>query len=325
MREILINQIAGFVLSLLSVNPQGDHLAIAVIDFNTNEFKSAHIIHKKIVHQPQKPVYFDLASLTKSLTLASGRLKHPELFDDEDVLLLNHRGGLPPVFKVVPGSNSWRSEVESLKVKQSPVHYSDTSAVRLMLNLEKKNINIQTLSNDWLDREVVYWKNLTKQDYCATTGKRNKHPIKCAVHDPLAFNIDSFVTNAGLFGTVDGVARTLINLNQGDSPLNKIMSKQMANAKNRFVMGWEINKLIESKPGGTKNAQDVFGHRGYTGTSIWINTKLNLGFVLLTNTSMLENGKNQLTVAANKNILRQKVSDYIWKLYSKPQFKTFFY
>ncbi len=325
MKEFLINQIAAYALSLLTpnlakdptntVHLQGDHIGIAIIDFNTKEYRSVHIIKKKIVRQVSKPIYFDLASLTKPLTLASTYLADPAVFEKEDMLLLNHRGGLPPVFKVEENSNEWRTFVEHLPVKESKVvKYSDTSAVRLMMNLEKKNIDIPELSHNWLDSEVMYWKDLPEGSNCPVTGKRLNQPIHCDVHDPIAYKINDFVTNAGMFGTIDGVAKTLINLNSKQYKLNEIMKAQLLKAKNSFEMGWELNKFIDIKPGGITDEQHVFGHRGYTGTSVWINTKLNLGLVILSNTSSLENGRNFNALKSSKHLLRQKLSEYLWKL-----------
>jgi hypothetical protein len=327
MRDILINQVAGFVVSLLTpdsikspdaaVHLQGDHIAVAVIDFESNTYKSAHIINKKIQLNPKNPIYFDLASLTKPLTLASTYLSEPEKFSKEEMLLLNHRAGLPSVFKVEENSNAWKSYVENLTIREnSNVMYSDTSAVRLMLNLEKKNVDIPNLSQHWLDDEVVHWKNLPQNAICPKTGMRNSKPIQCVVHDPIAFKINKFVTNAGMFGTIDGVAKTLLNLNSKDYNLIEVMGSHLTKTKNRFSMGWEINKWIDTKPGGQFDGNNVFGHRGYTGTSFWINTRLKLGVVILTNTSSLENGRNQTLITNSKHELRQKVSDFVWKKYS---------
>ncbi len=325
MREILINQIAGFVLSLLNVNAdkfptsvvqkQGSHVSIAVIDFNTSTFKTAHFVNKKRLPQANKTdFYYDLASLTKPLTLASSFLATPETFSEEEMLLLNHKGSLPPIFKVVPHSDEWKEHINSLSVKPSSVVYSDTSAVRLMLNLEKKSVDVPAFFDHWLDGEVKHWRDLSDSTFCPSTGKRNKIPIHCDVHDDKAFMIDEFVTHAGLFGTVSGVAKTLINLNTRYA-LNKTMTKLLPSSKERFLLGWEVNKNLESRPAGI-DADEVFGHRGYTGTSIWVNTKLNLGLVILTNTSSLENGRNNQTIASAKHEFRQKITTYLWKLYS---------
>lgn len=325
MKDLIINQIAAYTLTLLSpnlakdpthtVHLQGDNIAVAIVDFNTNQYKKFHIIKKKLVIAPVNPIYFDLASLTKPLTLASTYLTDPKDFDKEDLLLLNHRGGLPAGFKVEENSDEWINYVEHLPVRESSkVVYSDTSAVRLMLNLEQKHIDIPTLSHRWLDPEVVYWKDLPQGSICPITGLRDNLPISCVVHDPTAYKINQFVTNAGLFGTVDGVAKTLINLNTHQYQLNKIMGSRLANAKYRFVMGWELNKFVDIHPGGMTDAQFIFGHRGYTGTSIWINTKLNIGMVILTNTSSLENGHNTNALISSKHLIRQKLTDYFWKL-----------
>ena len=327
MRDILINQVAGFVVSLLTANVdkntdtvvhlQGDHIAVALIDFTSQKYKAVHIINKKVVLAPKMPIYFDLASLTKPLTLAASYLHYPEKFSDEDILLLNHRAGLPPVFKVEDNSDAWKNYVSSLKISESRrVRYSDTSAIRLMLNLEKKSFDIPRMSKDWLDGEIIHWKDLPGNSFCPKTGMRFQQPIQCVVHDPIAFKTHEFVTNAGLFGTIDGVSKTLLKLNSQKINFLKILSKRLPNAKNEFLMGFEVNKFLESKPGGKVHGNYIIGHRGYTGTSFWINTKLKMGIVILTNTSSLENVRNHTAIVDSKNELRQKISDFVWRKYS---------
>lgn len=324
MKEIIISKLATFVLGLLNVVPsspsssvvhlQGSHVSIAVIDFTTNQYRTIHFQNKKRIKTPSVKWFYDLASLTKPLTMASTYFAAPELFSNEEVLLLNHKGGLPPTFVVDEApKDSWKQKIQSFQVKESLTKYSDTSAVRLMLNLKNHDLEIPKYFNHWLDKDVKYWRSLPKSTFCPSTGKRNKVPIHCKVHDDKAFKILEFVSHAGLFATVDGVANTLLNLNNSYK-LNSIMAEKMPEAKEQFLNGWEVNKNLESKPGGQVD-DHVFGHRGYTGTSIWINTDLNVGVVILTNTSSLQNGKNNKIIAQAKHELREKITTYLWTHY----------
>lgn len=326
MKEIVITKLATFVLGLLNtitpvnsdnvVHMQGSNVSIAIIDFNSNQYKSIHFQNKKRVYSSQK-WFYDLASLTKPLTMGATYISSPELFSDEDKLLLNHKGGLPPTFVVNSNPSEWKNKIESFEIKDSLTKYSDTSAVRLMMNLKSEHENLQfpLYFNNWLDSEVVYWRNIPHGVFCPSTGKRNGLAIHCSVHDNKAFQIQEFVSHAGFFATVDGVAKTLLNLNNKFN-LNSKMAERLINYKEQFLNGWEVNKNFELKSAG-ENDYKIFGHRGYTGTSIWVNTDLNIGVVILTNTSSLENSKNRKIIAKAKHQFREMITTYVWNLFKQ--------
>src|SRR5207344_2178916 len=68
-------------------------IAVARIDFKTGSFVHSELENGKVT----KNNFFDLASLTKPLTLSALKLIHPELFKGNKNfdLLLNHRASLP--------------------------------------------------------------------------------------------------------------------------------------------------------------------------------------------------------------------------------------
>ena len=75
-------------IDLIFPNCLFDHVAASVIDFDKGSFESTQRGH-------DGDIWFDLASLTKVLTLASSYHQHPELFGEDETLLLEHRAGLP--------------------------------------------------------------------------------------------------------------------------------------------------------------------------------------------------------------------------------------
>ena len=96
-----------------------DSLAIGVIDFNNQTFKSFELSARVFSTKPY--LYFDLASLTKALTNSAIRLKSPELFDQKTLLLLNHKAGLP--MGGLLSRKTWREEILAYPISESPTLY----------------------------------------------------------------------------------------------------------------------------------------------------------------------------------------------------------
>ncbi len=129
------NEILNIGLDLLG-QQHFDTLAVGVIDFKNNSFESFEISATNVV-SPKPYLYYDLASLTKALTNSAVRLKHPELFDEKNMLLLNHIAGLPSGGLL--SKNDWKEFLMNYDVKLSPTLYSDYSSLRCMLEIEKKS------------------------------------------------------------------------------------------------------------------------------------------------------------------------------------------
>ena len=99
-----------------------DCLAVGVIDFKNSKYKTRG-----------SDLFFDLASLTKPLTLSSAKFGHGDLWQEDFDLLLNHQAGLPDWGRL--SRCNWREELLSYPLKKSPTLYSDLGALRLMLEL----------------------------------------------------------------------------------------------------------------------------------------------------------------------------------------------
>jgi hypothetical protein len=265
------NQLLDLGLSLLE-DQHFDSLAVGVIDFKNQKFESFEVSATNVVSE--KPyLYFDLASLTKALTNSTARLNSPDIFDDKSNLLLNHIAGLPSGGLL--SKKTWREEILSYDVKLSPTLYSDYSSLRCMLEIEKKSgKKLKELCSYYFDSELVHWMELPENAFSPEYGIRNKQIISGQVHDNNCFNIAEFVSHAGLFATIDGLCRSLINLNQKAS-----MNEQMLNAfkahknEDRFLMGFDHVMDPENTLAGKGATTKTFGHLGFTGTSFWINPK----------------------------------------------------
>ena len=141
-----------------------DSLAYALLDFERQKFESFNI-----GDHSHSNVYFDLASLTKPLTLAALYHRKADLFSSQDHLLLNHRGGLP-AWGNLP-CHGWREELLGQKVVSSETLYSDYSALRLMLELEQKSgKSLREMCDFYWDGELCHWRDLPPTATCPATG-----------------------------------------------------------------------------------------------------------------------------------------------------------
>ena len=260
-----------------------DSLAYAWINFDTQKFESfgVTISGGAKVTRVVSPLYFDLASLTKPLTLSAIFHREPKLFSDREHLLLNHRGGVPAWGRL--SRFGWREELLGLPVASSETLYSDYSALRLMLELEKTSgKSLKELCDFYWDEELCHWKDVPLTASCAVTGYRRGKLILREVNDPNAWNLGVFCSHAGLFATVDGLARSLFSLDRKTGFVAKMQEAfDTFDRKRRFLHGWDTAE--ENGLAGKGCGNKTFGHLGFTGTSIWIDSESRRGQVILTN------------------------------------------
>ncbi len=257
-----------------------DYGAYAVIDFKTNTFESIQLHNDKEVNNFN--IWFDLASLTKSLTLAGAWLAKPEVFSSDMELLLEHRAGLP--FWGRLSKDSWRETVSQYEIKESDTVYSDFSALRLTLEIEKKEKDLYAITDKYRDSEVCFWKDKPNHTFSPVTGWRKGKLICGEVHDDNCYVIGEKVGHAGLFGTINGLAKTLLNYNEKLSMIKKL-EPLLKDKKHRFVKGFDTVENSETTLAGPGSPTETFGHTGFTGTSFWINPINQKGWILLSNAS----------------------------------------
>lgn len=253
-----------------------DSLAISAIDFRNRSFEVLELTE-------QKDLYYDLASVSKVLTLASTYITKPEIFDDSLKLLINHQAGLP-AWGLLPKS-SWRQQILSYPIKKSPTLYSDFSALRAMLEIEKKiDISLHQHCKTFWDDKLCFWKDLPKDAIAPQTGFRGGRPISGEVHDPNAYNISEFCSHAGIFSTIGGLSKTLIGLDRDYCLLEKV-EQQIDESSNftDYVVGWNRRSRPEVTLAGAGAGDKTFGHLGFTGTSVWIDPQSKRGVVVLSN------------------------------------------
>ena len=303
------------ILERCLVGQNFDCLSLGVINFAKSSFFCLeHLPSSFSKSDREDSIYYDLASLTKPLTLGATYCKEPELFHKNDDLtfLLEHRGGLPAWGRL--SKHDWRAQVLSFGISDSETKYSDFSALRLMLELEKKlGEDFLSLMPSYFDKETFFWKHLKDPNMTPYAGFRNGRPLRGQVHDDNAFAIDEFCTHAGLFSTVSGLCRTLLNLEKKYS-LIKVMESSFLKRKGggRFLKGWDtINPMEMDKTlAGFGCSPHTFGHLGFTGTSTWIDCEKSLGIVILTNAT-----KNFWFERTGLNDIRRSIGSFVWKNY----------
>lgn len=258
-----------------------DSIAVAAIDFKKNQFLCFEF--QNGVRHLEPFLYFDLASLTKALTNSAIRLKQPELFDPKMDLLLNHQAGLPLGGRL--SKKAWKEFIFAYEVKESETLYSDYSSLRTMLELEKKSgKSLKDLCSFYFDEELVYWNELPEYALTPMSGMREKKPIHKEVHDDNCLVLNQFVSHAGLFATIDGLAKSLLNLNKETAMITQMQEKfKTFNQSQRFINGFDHPQDLENTLAAKGCSAHTFGHLGFTGTSFWIDSDRSVGHIILTN------------------------------------------
>lgn len=284
-----------------------DAMAFGKISFKKNVFESFQIEKLgSVLSDDQSSIFFDLASLSKPLTNGIGFLCEENSISPEMNLLLNHRGGLP-AWGLLP-KNGWEEIIMSFPIKESDTLYSDYSALRFMLEFNKifpEGLH-KKVSKYW-DKELKFWKDLNPKNRTVQNGFIKGMPNTACVHDPNAYNLDTLVSHAGLFGTVEGVCKTLLTLNEKFNLIEK-MKSELSNNHTRFVNGWDTVTNPADTLAGNGCSELTFGHLGFTGTSIWIDAKESIGYVLLSNAT-----KSYWYDKKDFNDFRKNIGKYLWQ------------
>ncbi len=123
----------------------------------------------------------------------------------------------------------------------------------------------------------------------APTTWDNGRMLRGVVHDPVARRMGGVAGHAGLFSTADDLARlAAAMLNGGGGILSPLIVEKMTtpqqppDATDLRGLGWDIDTLYSS-PRGDLFPVGSFGHTGFTGTSMWMDSLTHSFIILLTN------------------------------------------
>lgn len=282
-----------------------DHLAVGILSFDSKEIQSFSWMNngEEIL---EADTYFDLASITKPLTLSHAFFKNEEKFTKELLLLLEHRAGLPSWG--VLGKSDWQAKLLKYEISESSTLYSDYSALRLQLELNKLGIDLKTETLSYIDNDCLHWLDLL-DEYCPPTGFRGNKIIRGEVHDPNAYNLKTFTAHAGLFSTIDGLLKTIINFDREYNLLERVHQElKKRKSPHRFIFGWDRVEDLATTLAGTSCSEYTFGHLGFTGTSIWIDPEKKLGIAILSNAT-----KNHWYQKTELNALRKEIGEIAFK------------
>lgn len=279
------------------------HIAVGIVDFKSKTFECKNYSHERECD------IFDLASLSKPFNSSLVRLKRPDLFDDQDLLLLNHRAGLPAWGRL--SHQGWKDQILKYSIKKSDVLYSDYSALRLMLELEKKSgKRFQELVRKDHQDKLFFWKDLKSDqiEKSILTGYRNKKEVRGIVHDDNAYVIDEYVNHAGLFSTIENVCGFLLDLDK-NYQLIEFMSEALVSKKSRFIEGFDTPGEEGKTLAGSGFSDKTFGHLGFTGTSFWVDINKRIGSVILSN-AVYPYWYNRGRI----NQIRKNINSEIWRI-----------
>ena len=155
-------------------------------------------------------------------------------------------------------------------------------------------------------QDAGYRPDATRKQRAAPTEQRANSWIRGEVHDPRAWKLDGVAGHAGLFATADDLARYARGL-LGGGQLDgaRVLSEATLATLNTPVtvpgdgirgLGWDKQTGFSSNRG-SKLSPAAFGHGGFTGTSLWIDPKLDL-FVIFLGNRLHPDGKGRVNPLA---------------------------
>jgi CubicO group peptidase (beta-lactamase class C family) len=233
-------------------------------------------------------------------------------------LLLHSSGLLPdnPIADYQDGRESALRRICALKL-QAPIDaqfiYSDVNFV--VLGEIVQRVSGQRL-DEFCQRHLFQPLQMTETGFvpgealrrrAAPTEKRDGRWMQGEVHDPRAYLLGGVAGHAGLFSTADDLAIfAQMLLDRGRRGDQQILSAESIDTMtrsyqlpgNRRGLGWDKQSKFSSNRGDLLS-ESAFGHGGFTGTVLWVDPKLDLYYLLLSN-RLHPDGKGQVNPLAGR-------------------------
>ncbi len=266
---------------------------------------------------------FDLASLTKVIATSTAVMQLAEkgkLDIDAPVArywpafgengkdritlrqLLTHHSGLRAGLK--PGWSGYEAAMGKI-VAEKPSRPPGSGFLYSDINFEALGEVVRRVSGEPLDRycsrhiftplgmkETGFKIPDALRDRIAPTEYRKNRLICGEAHDPECYLMGGVAGHAGLFSTAADLAIfSRMLLAGGESGGTRILSPrtiemmttpQSPEVRNARGLGWDVEAPFASNRDDLPPA-GAFGHRGYTGTSLWIDPVTGIYVILLTN------------------------------------------
>lgn len=220
--------------------------------------------------------------------------------------LLLHNGGLPAFKRLYLTCKSPQEVLDSVyhtemiyPVGDSTV-YSDfdfillgkiierISGVTLAKYVDSVFFKPLGMSSTIYNPESSIWKNIAPTEYDSIYRKRL---IQGEVHDENAFALGGVSGHAGLFSTASDLAIFMQMIMNGGSysgrqylkpeTIKLFTTKQ--GKKSSRALGWDTKTMNGYSSAGSLFGEKSFGHTGFTGTSVWVESEKKIFVILLTN------------------------------------------
>ena len=265
---------------------------------------------------------FDLASLTKCIatTTAVMQLVEKGLVRLDDPVaaylpefaqngkaditvreLMTHYSGLAPDLDLTqPWSG--RATAYAMAMQQKPANPPGTRFVYSDINFETLGFLVEKVTGTTLDEYartriflplgMLHTRFLPpaewKSHIAPTEYDESGNMLRGVVHDPTARRMGGVAGHAGLFSTADDLAKFAQQLLTGHTILNRVAIEKMTTPQQPPTatgvrgLGWDIDSPFASNRGELLPVGS-FGHTGFTGTSLWIDSVTNTYIIILTN------------------------------------------
>lgn len=274
------------------------------------------------VSQTSMDTLYDLASLTKVIATTTAIMR---LFEDgmislsdkvgdfldvsgekADVTifeLLTHTSGLQPysdMWRILRGEELKREIINIQPTCKGKMQYSCLNFITLMAIVEKiTGESFDKYVHGLLSIEDLLFKpDRDKTDRCAPTSERDGVRLKGLPDDELAYYLDGVSGNAGLFGSARAIHTFVSRLYSGYYVSKNVVHlftqtivTDPSDSSNKRHIGW----MAPVKGGSTGDFgnDSMFGHTGFTGTSLWC-TKEGLHVIFLTNKGFYQRWEDRI-------------------------------
>lgn len=265
---------------------------------------------------------YDLASLTKVIATTTAIMR---LFEDGMISLsdkvgdfldvsgekaditilelLTHTSGLQPysdLWRIIRGEELKREILKIQPTCKGKMQYSCLNFITLMAIVEKiTGESFDKYIHELLNIEDILFKPAQDKIHrCAPTSERDGIRLKSLPDDELAYYLGGVSGNAGLFGSARAIHTFLGRLYGGYYVSKNVVHlftqtivQDPSDPSNKRHIGW----MAPVKGGSTGDFgnDSMFGHTGFTGTSLWC-TKEGLHVIFLTNKGFYQRWEDKI-------------------------------
>ncbi|MCL4458186.1 MAG: DUF1343 domain-containing protein [Nitrospirae bacterium] len=228
--------------------------------------------------------------------------------------LLTHYSGLKPDLKLKPKWSGCKTAIKMI-IRERPQSQPGTRFIYSDINFEILGEIVRRVSGLELDaycaknifkplgmRDTTFKPSRAMRDRIAPTEYHEGRMLHGEVHDPTCYRMGGVAGHAGLFSTADDIsifAQMLLNGGSIDNArilrpetIEKMTVPQSPANKKLRGFGWDMDAPFASNRDGLFPV-GLYGHLGYTGTSLWIDPVSKIYVIVLTN-RVHPNGKGDV-------------------------------